>query len=269
VEVEEKELLDAVAGHLRVVLSRAVSVAELMAANAERKGVKLRVSYESAPSASFSFTLPGAPLQRGVSASITLYVLESAWGARETEKYVRARVKALERYFDYLKEQLEEEGIRCEVKRSKALFEEGTLRYATLNATFEVKSVDAVKVLSDPSARRRVLYGSYRWVGRAPLSLIKWLEAEAGAETAGESGQGGESGEREGDALEGVEVKEGWIRLIDAIVAFDIPFAALEKLVREGKLEARRIPDPNGTAYTYVKLEDVKRLAEWYKKSSR
>ena len=268
-EVEEKELLDAVAGHLRVVLSRAVSVAELMAANAERKGVKLRVSYESAPSASFSFTLPGAPLQRGVSASITLYVLESAWGARETEKYVRARVKALERYFDYLKEQLEEEGIRCEVKRSKALFEEGTLRYATLNATFEVKSVDKGKVLSDPSARRRVLYGSYRWVGRAPLSLIKWLEAEAGAETAGESGQGGESGEREGDALEGVEVKEGWIRLIDAVVEFDIPFTVLDKMAKEGKLQVKWIPDPNGTQYRYVKLDEVGKLLKQLRKASR
>jgi len=268
VEISEGELLDAVAGHLRVVLSRAVSVAEQMAARAQRKGVKLRVSYESAPSASFPFGFSFAPPQPSVTASITLHVLESSLEAAETARYVRARVRALEHYLDYLREWLEKEGIYCEAKVERAVYEEGASprlpRFVTLHATFSVKGVDAGRVLGNPQVRRRVLYGSYKWVGRAPVSLIKALEAEAALESEGE----GERGERGEGELEGVEIREGWIRMVDVPLVFEIPFALLEKLVREGKLGARRIPEHDGTAYTYVKLEDVKRIAEQLRKPS-
>jgi len=269
VGIDERELLEAVEGHLRVVLSRVVNVAELMARQARRKGVKLRVSYESAPSLSFPF----APPQPSVTASVTLYLLESSLPPAETARYVRARVRALERFLNHLREQLEKEGIHCEVRLGEAVYEEGASprlpRYVTLSATFSVRGVDAERVLGDPQVRRRVLYGSYKWVGHTPVSLIKSLEAEADLEGAGEGERAAEGGEQGEGELEGVEVKDGWIRLIDAVVAFDVPFAALDSLIKQGKLEARRIPELDGSAYTYVKLEDVKRLAEWYKKPPR
>ena len=50
--------------------------------------------------------------------------------------------------------------------------------------------------------------------------------------------------------------------MIDAVVELEIPLLLVESLIEQGRMRAKKALGPDGTPYTYVRLEEVKKLKE-------
>lgn len=43
---------------------------------------------------------------------------------------------------------------------------------------------------------------------------------------------------------------------------FGVPLLLVDSLIRQGRMEAKKLPGPDGVPMTWVKVEDVKKLKE-------
>jgi len=260
--------------YIALVLARAYLVAEYMALHAAKKGVLLTASCEE--------SIAGD----GVSITLTLYTWRTALDEEQTKKYLEKRLRALKHYLEFLQRVLERDGIRCEVRKRVINVTEEVPMHVVIHATFTPVRIDRAKLLLRPYGRKKLLYGTFLKVGGVRASFIKHLMFESEGEY--ERGAGGahleevgghaeEGGGEEGlqpagaggagiggdtEAGEGGGAGEGWVRLIDAATELGIPFLLLDSLVREGRMRAKRAVGPDGNLYTYVRLEEVKKLKE-------
>jgi len=273
-QIDESTLFDLAKAHICVIVSKLVPVAEYLAKRAIIKDVWLAVSYDR------SF------IGRGVSVSVAFQLIKTGLDAKQADGYLWTRARTIEKFINYLQILLEKDGIHCEVKKTTTATKEETLQRVVVNATFEPVRLDKAKLLEKPNIRRILLYAQYRKVGKTDTSFIKWLEAESmeeyersaggtnleevggyAEEGSGEegvqlAGAGGFSASRGAEAGEGGGAGEGWVRLIDAAIELEIPLLLVDSLIKEGRMKAKTIVGPDGVPYTYVRVEEVKKLKE-------
>jgi len=145
-------------------MGRLCQIAEYLSKRAAMKGVETAVSYER--------TLFGD----NVYVSVSFRLLRTSLDERETVKYLVTRARALEKVLDFIKRELEEHGITCEVRSRVTTGPNPEILVATMSAEFRVVDVDVNKILSKPFLRALVLGGSQTNVGMMRAGDIKAVE---------------------------------------------------------------------------------------------
>jgi len=268
--LSRERLMELVRGHICVVVGRIAGLAEWLAKRAVARGIFLSVSYDRGFAGD------------SVRASIAFHLQETKEDAKVTEAYLRTRVRTLERYIEYLQRILKKDGIHCEVKKTVSTVRTTILERVTIDVTFKPVRVEEAKLLSKPHLRKVLVYDSYNKVAGTVVSFIKaleskaWEEYERGVRDSDLAEAGG--GAEEGGGEEGLQPAgagghgagglpneapgAGWVRLIDACLEFGIPFLLVDSLIKQGRMEAKKAVGPDGVPYTWVKLEDVKKIRE-------
>jgi len=217
-----------------------------------------------------------------VSASITIRLLRSQLGWRETVKFVRARARAVANFIAYLLRKLEEKGFKYDAKIIVA----DRCTIDTVSYVVEARAtpieVDAAVVLSHERRRQVYLRGSNTHVASERTAFIKHLIAEAvwederggedlaPEEAVGAAAEGG--GEEELDLagpppLSHREALErGCVRLHEAVLRYFVPMHLLLKLVWSGKIRGYTGFDERGNPAFYVVEEDVREVARYFRR---
>jgi nucleotide-binding universal stress UspA family protein len=250
-------------------MSRLAAVAEYLAKRAMMRGVTLAVSYER--------TVFG----KSVHVWVSFRLLHSTLDEKETVKYVVTRARALEKVLNFLKRELEKHGIHCEVRSRVTTGPGPEVLAATMVAEFVVVDVDVNKILSKPYLRWIVFGGTDTTVGMMPAGDIKAVEAETlieyerGGETVPaeedlrDSAEGGGEEEPAGAGLDLIGPREaaegGYLRLSEAALRYGVPLGVLMRLVLEGRIEYRYGVDSKGAPAMYVKEEEVREVARYFK----
>lgn len=275
---EEEELRRAVLAEIQRQAARLAQIAAFLARRAFRAGVTMRVSTDL------------YWMRDGVHLTVTFQLIESKLNAMRTRMYMDTRHRALLRVLRYLESELEKKGITCDAGVSVSRRAKGAKgavpEVITLDLDLVPKKIDLDRLLHHQSTR--VIIGSESWTNVATFrtSFLKALEAEviedyergagdtdleeaggAPEEGGGEEGvqPAGAGGLGAGGALEegeGGGAGEGWVRVIDVVAESGIAFTLLEKLIASGRMEAKKVVGPDGVPYTYVRVEDVKKLKE-------
>jgi hypothetical protein len=248
-------------------MGRLAQIAEYLAKRAAMKGVDTAVSYER--------TLFGD----NVYASVSFRLLRTSLDEKETVKYLVTRARALEKVLDFIKRELEEHGIFCEVRSRVTTGPSPEVLVATMSAEFRVVDVDVNKILSKPFLRALVLGGSQTNVGMMRAGDIKAVETETlieyerGGEVASAEeniraiAEGG--GEEEPSAAGSHPVgpreaaERGYLRLSRAVLKYNVPLYALTRLALDGRIEAVHGVDEKGAPALYVKEDDVREVAKY------
>ncbi|MCC6051003.1 MAG: hypothetical protein LM580_09870, partial [Thermofilum sp.] len=147
-------------------MGRLCQIAEYLSKRAAMKGVETAVSYER--------TLFGDV----VYVSVSFRLLRTSLDEKETVKYLVTRARTLEKILDFIKRELEEHGITCEVRSRVTTGPNPEILVATMSAEFKVVDVDVNKILSKPFLRTLVFGGSQTTIGMARAGDIKAVETE-------------------------------------------------------------------------------------------
>ena len=250
-------------------LGRLVPVAEYLAKRVVLKGVFLAVSYER-------FVYGGA-----ARATVTFRLIQSNLDEKSTQKYIRVRARALQKFLSVIKKDLEKKGVRCEMK-SWLNWEFGPgIAYAAVHVEAVPVEIDAAKVLSTKMRRIALLYGAHMHVSGVRSSFIKQMEAAAAWEDergaalgavpevvgAAEEGGGEEAAGGAGaDIVSDREAAErGYVKMHEAVLKYGVPLVQLARLVEKGAVRGFISLDEKRRPAVFVKEEDVKRIAELLK----
>ena len=265
--VDPNRVLKAARTEVCRYMGRLAQIAEYLAKRAAMKGVDTAVSYER--------TLFGD----NVYASVSFRLLRTSLDEKETVKYLVTRARALEKVLDFIKRELEEHGIFCEVRSRVTTGPSPEVLVATMSAEFRVVDVDVNKILSKPFLRALVLGGSQTNVGMMRAGDIKAVETETlieyerGGEVASAEeniraiAEGG--GEEEPSAAGSHPVgpreaaERGYLRLSRAVLKYNVPLYALTRLALDGRIEAVHGVDEKGAPALYVKEDDVREVAKY------
>ena len=267
VRVDPNRVLVAARTEVCRYMGRLCQIAEYLAKRAAMKGVETAVSYER--------TLFGD----NVYVSVSFRLLRTSLDEKETVKYLVTRARALEKVLDFIKRELEEHGIACEVRSRVTTGPSPEILVATMSAEFRVVDVDVNKILSKPFLRALVLGGSQTNVGMMRSADIKSIETETlieyerGAEDRGVEeavGAASEGGGEEAVIDTGPAVishreaaERGCVKLHQAVLRYRVPLAILLRLAMEGRIRAYSGVDENGKPAVYVVEEDVKEIAKY------
>jgi hypothetical protein len=248
-------------------MGRLCQIAEYLSKRAAMKGVETAVSYER--------TLFGD----NVYVSVSFRLLRTSLDEKGTVKYLVTRARALEKVLDFIKRELEEHGITCEVRSQVTTGPSPEILVATMSAEFRVVDVDVNKILSKPFLRALVLGGSQTNVGMMRSADIKAVETETlieyerGVEDRGVEEVVGAAPEGGGEetvidtGLAAVSHREaaerGCIKLHQAVLKYRVPLAILMRLAMEGRIRAYSGVDEYGKPAVYVVEEDVKEIAKY------
>jgi hypothetical protein len=202
-------------------------------------------------------------LDGGVQLSLSFRVQRSDNGKETGERALKALKGVSEKSLERFRRILAGEGIEVEVRPAGYLGWDLSSSYLRLDYYVRPVKVDAAK-LAEPKGRRwRIAGDSVTEVGSVPTSELKALEAEVLLELEPPPSAGTESEVPEEEELRA----EGWIRLHEAVQRYGVPLAALEGLIREGRIQALHglAQDREGKVQpaVYVLEEEVKRVAEW------
>jgi len=250
-------------------LGRLVPVAEYLAKRVVLKGVFLAVSYER-------FVYGGT-----ARATVTFRLIQSNLDEKSTQKYIRVRARALQKFLSVIKRDLEKKGIRCEMKTWISWeFGPGTA-YAVVHAEAVPVEIDTARILSSKMRRCALLYGAPAFVSGMRSSFIKQMEAAAAWEDergaapgaveavvgAAEEGGGEEAAGGAGaDIVSDREAAErGYMRLHEAVLKYGVPLVQLARLAEKGAVRSFVSLDEKRRPAVFVKEEDVKRAAELLK----
>lgn len=275
---EEETLRQAVLAEMQREASRLAALSMWLARRAFRAGVTMRVFTDV------------YWVGESVHLTVTFQLMESKLDARRTRMWMDTRLNVFKRLLAFINHKLEERGIRCDVDFNYSRRAKGTKgavpETLTLEVTFVPVRVDVDRLLRTPAVRRLVVSETNTSVEYVKTSFLKSLETEemieyergagntdleeAGGHAEGGGGEeglhpAGAGGLGAGGAGEGVEgggAGEGWIRLIDAVQTFGVPLLLVDSLIRQGRMEAKKLPGPDGVPMTWVKVEDVKKLKE-------
>ena len=267
VRVDPNRVLVAARTEVCRYMGRLCQIAEYLSKRAAMKGVETAVSYER--------TLFGEV----VYVSVSFRLLRTSLDEKETVKYLVTRARALEKVLDFIKRELEEHGIACEVRSRVTTGPNPEVLVATMSAEFRVVDVDVNKILSKPFLRALVLSGSQTNVGMMRAGDIKAIETETlieherGAEDRGVEEVVGAAAEGGGEeaavdtgpaAISHREAAErGCVKLHQAVLKYRVPLAILLRLAMEGRIRAYNGVDENGKPAVYVVEEDVKEIAKY------
>jgi nucleotide-binding universal stress UspA family protein len=267
VRVDPNRVLVAARTEVCRYMGRLCQIAEYLSKRAAMKGVETAVSYER--------TLFGD----NVYVSVSFRLLRTSLDEKETLKYLVTRARALEKVLDFIKRELEEHGITCEVRSRVTTGPSPEVLVATMSAEFRVVDVDVNKILSKPFLRALVLGGSQTNVGMMRSADIKAVETETlieyerggevvpAEEDLGAAAEGG--GEEEPAAAGSHPVgpreaaERGYLRLSRAVLKYNVPLYVLVRLALDGRIETLQGVDENGVPALYVKEEDVKEVAKY------
>jgi hypothetical protein len=202
-------------------------------------------------------------LDGSVQLSLSFRVQRSDNGWEGAEKALRTLRRLSEKSLENLRRILSEEGIEVEARPAGSFGWDQSSSYLRLDYHVRPVKVDAGK-LAGPKGRRWRLKGdSVTWCGGERTSRLKALEAETLLELEPPPSAGTESEVPEEEELRA----EGWIRLHEAVQRYGVPLAALEGLIREGRIQALHslAQDRKGKMQpaVYVLEEEVKKLADW------
>jgi hypothetical protein len=275
---EEEKLRQVVLAEMQREASRLAALSMWLARRAFRAGVTMRVFTDV------------YWVGESVHLTVTFQLMESKLDARKTRMWMDTRLNVFKRLLAFINQKLEEKGIRCDVDFNYSRRAKGTKgavpETLTLEVTFVPVRVDVDRLFRTPTVRRLVVNETYTSVDNVATSFLKALETDVAVEYergAGNTdleeaggyaeGGGGEEGLHSAGAgglgaggyAEGVEgggAGEGWIRLIDAVQMFGVPLLLVDSLIRQGRMEAKKLPGPDGILVTWVKVEDVKKLKE-------
>jgi len=238
---------------VRVQLLKAVSRMEFFARRWWRRGVWVATGAEL------------AWLDGGVQLSLSFRVQRSDDGREAGEKALRALRRLSERVLEGVAKQLAGEGVEVEVRPAGYLGWDLSSSFLRLDYHVRPVKVDAAKLLEPKGRRWRLKGDSETWVGGERTSQLKFLEAEVLLELEPPPSAGAESEVPEEEELRA----EGWIRLHEAVQRYGVPLAALEGLIREGRIQAlygsSRNREGKMQPAVYVLEEEVKRVAEWWR----
>jgi hypothetical protein len=202
-------------------------------------------------------------LDGGVQLSLSFRVQRSGNGREGAEKALRALRRLSERVLEGVARQLAGEGVEVEVRPAGSFGWDQSSSYLRLDYYVRPVKVDAGKLLEPKGRRWRIAGDSETWVGGERTSHLKALEAETLLELEPPPTSGTEPEVPEEEELRA----EGWIRLHEAVQRYGVPLAALEGLIREGRIQALHglAQDREGKVQpaVYVLEEEVRKLAEW------
>ena len=275
---EEEKLRQVVLAEMQREASRLAALSMWLARRAFRAGVTMRVFTDV------------YWVGESVHLTVTFQLMESKLDARKTRMWMDTRLNVFKRLLAFINQKLEEKGIHCDVDFNYSRRAKGTKgavpETLTLEVTFVPVRVDVDRLFRTPTVRRLVVNETYTSVDNVETSFLKALETdvtveyergagntdleEAGGYAEGGGGEeglhpAGAGGLGAGGAGEGVEgggAGEGWIRLIDAVQMFGVPLLLVDALIRQGRMEAKKLPGPDGVPMTWVKVEDIKKLKE-------
>jgi len=269
VRIDPNRVLVAARTEVCRYMGRLCQIAEYLSKRAAMKGVETAVSYER--------TLFGDV----VYVSVSFRLLRTSLDEKETVKYLVTRARALEKVLDFIKRELEEHGITCEVRSRVTTGPNPEILVATMSAEFRVVDVDVNKILSKPFLRALVLGGSQTNVGMMRAGDIKAVETETlieyerGVEDRGveevvgaaPEGGGEETAHAAGSNLVGPReaAERGYLRLSRAVLKYNVPLYVLVKLALDGRIEILEGVDEKGAPALYVKEGDVREVAKYIK----
>ena len=170
-------------------------------------------------------------------------MIRSELDEQATQKYVRVRARALQKFLSVIERDLEKKGIRCEMKTWLSWEFGPGIAYAVVHVEAAPVEIDAAKVLPSKVRRSELLYNTRTYVGGVRSSFIKQMEAEAvwederGGEAplakeamgAAEEGGGEEAAGGAGVAPLGYReaVERGCVRLHEAVLRYRVPLHQL------------------------------------------